>query len=116
MTSFKTILEEAGSLVDGPREKHYGHPAEDFEAVTRAASSLGLFQGPVGVDFRLHHALYMVLVKIQRLVQTPDHHDSVVDIAGYARCYEKILERDENPNPVRELQEDHEVQTSGVPD
>ena len=33
-------------------------------------------------------------VKIQRLVQTPDHRDSIVDIAGYARCYEKVLERD----------------------
>jgi hypothetical protein len=33
-----------------------------------------------------------MLVKIQRLVETMDHHDSIVDIAGYARTYEKILE------------------------
>jgi hypothetical protein len=35
----------------------------------------------------------MVLVKVARLVITPDHRDSIVDLAGYARCYEKILER-----------------------
>lgn len=83
-----TILDEAGSLVDGPREAAYGHPADDFGAVVAAADALKLPNNALG------HALYMILVKIQRLVQTPDHHDSIVDIAGYARTYEKILERE----------------------
>lgn len=88
-SSKQTILEEAGGLVDGPREATYGHPADDFFAVASAAAILGVdpTAGP------LDHALYMILVKIQRLVQTPDHRDSIVDIAGYARCYEKVLER-----------------------
>jgi hypothetical protein len=85
-----TILDEAGTLVDGPREATYGHPADDFTAVGKAAFALGIAPN----NSPLHHALYMILVKIQRLVQTPDHHDSIVDIAGYARCYEKVLERD----------------------
>ena len=90
-----TILDEAGGLVDGPRQEVYGHPADDFSAVTAAAWALGVLPAGVHVDKEapLHHALYMILVKIQRLVQTPDHHDSIVDIAGYARTYEKILER-----------------------
>lgn len=85
-----TILEEAGKLVDGPRQEEYGHPADDFRAVAWAAKELGIKpqSGP------LHHALYMVLVKIQRLVQTPGHRDSIVDGAGYFRCYEKVWERD----------------------
>lgn len=92
-----TILEEAGALVDGPREATYGHPADDFEAVASAALCLGINPQMLDRDGRaLHHALYMILVKIQRLVQTPDHHDSIVDIAGYARTYEKVLERSEN--------------------
>ncbi len=84
-----TILDEAAGLVDGDRGKHYGHPAEDFTRVTAAAKALGInpYNGP------LHHSLYMVLVKVARLVITPDHRDSIVDLAGYARCYEKILER-----------------------
>ena len=85
-----TILDEAGALVDGEREAQYGHPHDDFTAVTGAAKALGVdpLSGP------LHHALYMVLVKVQRLVQTPDHHDSIVDIAGYARTYERCYLRD----------------------
>lgn len=94
MTEFKTILEEAGHLVDGERESDYGHPMVDFSKVTGAARVLGV--DPIkamGSHPALHHALYMVLVKIQRLVQTPDHRDSIVDGAGYFRTYEKILER-----------------------
>lgn len=83
-----TILDEAAHAVDGDRQKNYGHPRDDFGRVTRAAKELGVdpLSGP------LHHALYMVLVKISRLVQTPDHHDSIVDGAGYFRTYEKVLE------------------------
>ena len=87
-----TILEEAAGLVDGPREGSYGHPAVDFARVSGAAKALGVdpASGP------LHHALYMVLVKISRLVQTPDHHDSIVDGAGYFRTYEKVLDYDKD--------------------
>jgi hypothetical protein len=38
-------------------------------------------------------ALCMMLVKISRLCQTPDHLDSVVDIAGYSRTYEMVIEK-----------------------
>jgi len=83
-----TILTEAIEAVDN-RGESYGDPYEDFTRVTQAAKALGidLLSGP------LHHSLYMVLVKISRLVQTPTHHDSIVDIAGYARTYEMVLEK-----------------------
>lgn len=84
-----TILDEAAGLVDGDRGKHYGHPFDDFTRVSAAAKALGVDprSGP------RHHALYMILVKIARLVETPTHRDSLVDLAGYARTYEKVLER-----------------------
>jgi hypothetical protein len=87
-----TILTEAAGLVDGARERDYGHPADDFERVAGAARALGV-DPTTGA---LHHALYMVLVKIQRLVQTPDHRDSIVDGAGYFRTYEKVLMHEED--------------------
>lgn len=87
-----TCLDEAAKLVDGDRQEAYGHPAENFQRSVEAAKALGVdpLSGP------LHHALYMVLVKIARLVETPDHHDSIVDGPGYFRTYEKILEREAN--------------------
>jgi 23S rRNA maturation-related 3'-5' exoribonuclease YhaM len=86
-----TILDEAASLVDGDRGDAYGHPAIDFDKVTAAAQALGI---DPAVEGALHHALYMILVKISRLTETPKHRDSIVDIAGYARTYEKVLEFD----------------------
>jgi hypothetical protein len=89
-----TILDEAAEAVDSDREAIYGHPADDFRRVTNAARVIGLYPTSFQADTpELHHALYMILVKIARLVNTPDHHDSIVDIAGYARTYEKVLER-----------------------
>lgn len=37
-------------------------------------------------------ALAMLCVKLARLRATPDHRDSLVDVAGYARAYEKLGE------------------------
>jgi hypothetical protein len=40
----------------------------------------------------------MIGVKMSRLCATPWHHDSLVDIPGYAECYDMIRERrDEMP-------------------
>lgn len=85
----ENCLEAAARLVHVERQGDYGHPEEDFTKVTSAANALGVnpLSGP------LHHALYMILVKIARLVETPDHRDSIVDIPGYARTYEMILEK-----------------------
>jgi hypothetical protein len=83
-----TVLDEAAALVDGERHKNYGHPSDDFGRVQKAALALGLRPDASPQ----HHALYMILVKLSRLVQTPKHHDSIVDIAGYARTYEMLFE------------------------
>lgn len=88
MGSKETVLVEAGNTVDAVRQGEYGHPAEGFAKVASAARALGLdpTAGP------LNHALYMILLKITRLLEAPNHRDSLVDIAGYARTYEKVLE------------------------
>ena len=86
------ILEEALKLTTDDRQKVYSHPAEDFARVVEMA-------GPIlrsSIDPRLKHALYMIQVKIARLLVTPNHRDSLVDIAGYANTYAMVLGRIED--------------------
>ena len=82
------VLEEANKLVSGDRQKVYGHPIEDFTKVARLTEVIS----ESNIDPRLKHSLYMLQVKIARLLKTPDHHDSIVDMAGYVNTYAMCLE------------------------
>jgi hypothetical protein len=84
----ETCLETASRLVDGDRNASYGHPAEDF------ARTAGMWHSLFGWDVdEKRVALAMVCVKLSRLIQTPDHRDSVTDGPGYFRTYEAVLAR-----------------------
>lgn len=71
------------------RGEAYGHPADDFARVAHMSEALKHCPDP-----RIRHALYMILVKVSRLIETPTHVDSMVDIAGYAATMAKIVDRD----------------------
>lgn len=89
--STETILEEAQRLVGGDRGDDYGHPRDDFAKTAGAWNALfGWDCTPAKV------ALAMIVVKLSRLQETPHKRDSIVDIAGYARTYEMVLEREGN--------------------
>jgi hypothetical protein len=69
------------------RGKAYGHPRPNHERIARLWSViLGVEVTPEQV------ALCMVQVKVSRLVQTPDHADSIDDIAGYAEVLRQIVD------------------------
>ena len=82
----ETILDIAAHIVDGPREKAYGHPAQDFARIA------GMWSTVLGVQVTPEQVgLCMILVKISR--ETNLHsRDNLVDIAGYARTIEKLSE------------------------
>lgn len=87
--SDENVLEEAGRIVSGDRGDDYGHPRDDFDRTAGAWSAL------FGWDVSARQvALAMVVVKLSRLQETPLKRDSIVDIAGYARTYEMVLERE----------------------
>lgn len=79
---------EATNLVrNGERQAAYGHPSQDFIRTAK------IWSGILGVDVStLQVALCMAGLKISRLVSTPEHRDSLVDLHGYATCYERILD------------------------
>ncbi|MDR5730550.1 MAG: DUF6378 domain-containing protein, partial [Terriglobia bacterium] len=87
--SDENVLEEAARIVGGDRGDAYGHPGDDFARTAGAWSALfGWDVTPARV------ALAMVVVKLSRLQETPSKRDSIVDIAGYARTYEMVLDRE----------------------
>lgn len=75
------LLNEALGYVTNDRQNSYGKPEDNFRRIAAFWSSY------LGVPVENHDvANMMILMKVARLMQTPGHKDSWVDIAGYAAC------------------------------
>lgn len=87
----ESVCAEADRLVSTDRAEVYGHPLDDFTKVVEAAKALGInpLDGPEW------HALYWIIAKLARLQNSPGHHDSIVDICGYAKTYDMVLKERE---------------------
>lgn len=86
-SSADSLLAEAYRLTTADRHAAYGHPLDDW---TRTAA---MWSAILGCDVTVEQALLcMVAVKVSRLVETPDHRDSMVDVAGYANCYSMVVD------------------------
>ncbi|MFT5518600.1 MAG: hypothetical protein ACI9RI_000866 [Oceanospirillaceae bacterium] len=73
------VLITASNLISGQRADDYGSLEDNFG---RIAAMWGVI---LGNDVSTEQvALCMAAVKMCRLVNTPDHADSWVDLAGYA--------------------------------
>ncbi len=73
------ILETAKELVNGPRAKSYGEAYKNHERIALMWSVLLEKDITVSQVYQC-----MVAVKLARLIVTPEHEDSWVDICGYA--------------------------------
>jgi hypothetical protein len=73
------ILDEAKRLTHGDRNKNYGKP------LTNHARIAGLWSIFLEQEITpAQAAMCLALVKVARLIETPDHLDSFVDLAAYA--------------------------------
>lgn len=73
------ILNAAGDLINGERDNIYGDPLDNHKRIA------SLWQVVLGTEISpAEVAICMALVKVARLVQTPDHEDSYIDLCGYA--------------------------------
>jgi hypothetical protein len=73
------LLEEARRAIGGDRQRDYGPPTPSFERIASMWAAI------LGVEVSAEqYAMCMVAVKLGRLVETPNHRDSWMDIAGYA--------------------------------
>jgi len=72
------------------RGKVYGNAKENMERTA------GLWSGIMGKEVTgAQVALCMAQVKFARLIETPDHKDSVVDVMGYMAVYWDCVEEGE---------------------
>ena len=82
------ILDEAKRLTHTDRQKNYGSPYVNHKRIADLWSVyLEIEITPSQV------ALCLCLVKIARLIETPDHEDSFIDLAAYASIAGEIESR-----------------------
>ena len=70
------------------RSANYGHPATNFARMAELCAPLAVCTDPA---FRM--ALTMIQAKVSRLIGNPNHLDSIIDIAGYARTMAMVLQK-----------------------
>jgi hypothetical protein len=85
------MLQQAHELINGQRQQDYGDKLQNFSQIAMGfqmvlATKLQPDQYITPEDV----ALMMMQVKIARLAKSPDHADSILDIAGYAGCYSML--------------------------
>jgi hypothetical protein len=85
------IADEAKRIVCGARREAYGTPEQNFDRIAVLWNAyLCLAHGFEQDITPLDVAAMMRLVKEARLIETPDHRDSYVDLVGYALCGAEI--------------------------
>lgn len=89
MDKRNNILDEAARLTDQDRQQTYGNPKELYARLATIWS--GILGYPITPG---EVVLCMAAVKLGRLSINPDHRDSVIDLAGYARIYERLIQTD----------------------
>jgi hypothetical protein len=87
------LLLRADKLINGDRQKDYGDKLQNFSQIAM------IWQGILATKLRKTFeispedvALCMIAVKMARLAKSPDHNDSILDVAGYAGCYDMLQE------------------------
>lgn len=89
-----TFLDKVKEVVAGPREKEYGDKTENHARIAKLWN-MWLTETKEDGDAITPYdvATMMLMVKLARLMQSPGHKDSHIDIAGYVACMEEIYDR-----------------------
>lgn len=77
-------MHEVLALIEGDRAEEYGDPSVNHQRIAK------LWSGVLETNVTAHQVyLCMIAVKMSRLVASPLHRDSWLDIAGYAALADK---------------------------
>ena len=88
----KTLLQKAHDIVHGQRELDYGTPATNLQHIADYWSlHLSRTTGEKIVLTTHDVCEMMILLKVARLANTPEHEDTLMDIAGYAALQDRVI-------------------------
>lgn len=80
-------FDAAYAVVTADRRDVYGDPLDTYRRIAALRTVVDECTDP-----QVREIIGMVATKLVRLVQTPDHLDSWVDVAGYARTAVMLLD------------------------
>ncbi len=84
------MLTDAARIID-ERGESYGHPTPNHIRIAKFFDACLCDKLQPGVTISPDDVVRMMIgLKLARLMQTPDHADSLLDIAGYAACHLEI--------------------------
>lgn len=83
------LLDDANKVILGDRAHDYGDARESFQRIADLWTAILPVRNDVTAE---QVAQCMIAMKLSRLVQTPGHRDSWLDIAGYAALGHEIAE------------------------
>lgn len=86
-----SLNQRADVLINGDRQQDYGDKLQNFAQTAMIWQGLlahKLLPGAKILPEDVGHL--MIGLKLSRLAKTPDHNDSLLDIAGYAGCVDKL--------------------------
>lgn len=92
------VLDDAKAAICGDRNNTYGEPTQDFSRTAGVLNALG-YRGPDNQPLQPHDVAVIISgVKLSRLMWSPEHRDSWVDLAGYAACGYECVVADQDTN------------------
>jgi hypothetical protein len=96
----KAILGKVDNLVNGPRPNTYGDASKNFVDIAQVLNVIlapklrDTEQDPLTAD---DVAKIMIATKLCRLMATPLHEDTWLDIIGYGTCGAAIADEEREP-------------------
>lgn len=90
----KLIIDQASKIVEGARQLNYGSPEDTFGRIAALWETYLMHRKEQDL-WRISVydvTMMMILMKLARLMNTPDHWDSIKDIIGYATCMASFVD------------------------
>lgn len=86
--------QKAEELVNGIRQSDYGHPKVNMKRIA------SIWSGILDMEVTPEQvALCMAGLKLARLVHSPSHEDTQVDLMGYIAVLQRLLDPEDKPAP-----------------